>query len=117
MEDLWSLMCDFRNKMADSGEMDHKRQRQQKVWMWNQIRENIMVLFKEHPAIANKIGSYEQRVATGTVTPGYAADRLLAEFRNSLNVGEDSGMEEVKVEERTIDQQSERLLDKKKVFK
>ena len=107
--DLWSLMCDYQDKMAASGEMDSKRARQRKVWMWSQIRDNVLQLFRDNPAVREKLGTYEESVAKGQVTPGYAADRLLAEFKNTLVKAEN--------QTETIDRLTEQQLDREKVFK
>ena len=67
--------------MTGSGEMERKREHQHKVWMWNQISDSVMELFKEHPAVQASLERQEQLVAKGAVTPGQAADYLLKKFR------------------------------------
>ena len=77
-------MSEFQKRMLESGEMDRKREKQHKVWMWNQIREHIMILFKEHPSVRPKIARMEHLVSKGAVTSGFAADVLLQEFSRSF---------------------------------
>lgn len=84
LPELWEKIKEFREKSTESGSLERKRQRQQTVWMWNHIRDNIMSLFKKHPPIARKIPKYEHLVAKGAVTPGYAADLLLQDFATSI---------------------------------
>lgn len=80
--------------MSAAGELEHKRQKQQTIWMWNQIRENVMKLFKEHPSLVEKIPKYEHWVSKGAITPGFAADSLLEDFKNSVrNNVKDSNLE------------------------
>ena len=82
--ELWDRMSEFQKRMLESGEMERKRERQHKIWMWNHIRDNIMTLFKYHPAVKQQIPRLEILVAKGAVTPGYAADVLLQAFTKSL---------------------------------
>ena len=88
--------------MSESGDIEMKRRKQHTVWMWNHIHDNIMTLFKGHPMVAKKITKYENLVATGTVTPGYAADVLLQEFMKSVDLEhlEASKQEELAQEKR-----------------
>ena len=53
--------------------------------MWNHIKEATLQLFKEHPVIKAKIPKLEVLVAKSAITPGYAADILLQEFKNSFD--------------------------------
>ena len=55
------------------------------VWMWNHIKENIMMLFRQHPNIQPHIPELEHEVAKGTITPGFAADILLEKFSRTFN--------------------------------
>lgn len=83
--ELWEKMAEYKKRMLESGEMERKREKQHKVWMWNHIRDNIMTLFKHHPSIKQKIPRLEHMVGKGAITPGYAADVLLQEFTKSLS--------------------------------
>jgi LAO/AO transport system kinase len=58
--------------------------------MWNHIKDSILLLFREHPVVKAKIPKLEQLVAKSAITPGYAADVLLQEFKNSFNVKRES---------------------------
>ncbi|XP_069782444.1 methylmalonic aciduria type A protein, mitochondrial isoform X2 [Narcine bancroftii] len=78
--ELWEKMTEFHSTLVASGELQMKRKKQQKVWMWNMIRENVTEYFCNHPAIRNQIPSLEDKVVNGDVTPGLAADILLRTF-------------------------------------
>ena len=82
---LWTRMNDFRDRMIETGYLDATRERQHKIWMWNHIRENIMSLFRQHPQVQGKVSQLEKLVATGSLTPNYAADILLAQFMQSMD--------------------------------
>ncbi|XP_074651368.1 methylmalonic aciduria type A homolog, mitochondrial-like isoform X2 [Tubulanus polymorphus] len=77
---LWDIMEDYLEVMTTSGELVHKREKQRTIWMWNQIKDNILHLFQQHPAVRAKYSSLEEKVLSGVITPGFAADVLLKEF-------------------------------------
>lgn len=103
--ELWEDIDTFRKTVLDSGQLEMKRERQHKVnhvssfripgsdlcnllvsqvWMWNHIKEAVMQLFKEHPAVKAKIPKLEHLVSKSAITSGYAADILLQEFQKSF---------------------------------
>ncbi len=82
--ELWNKMEEFRDTMGASGHLEITRQKQHTVWMWNQIKDNIMKLFVRNPAVSAAVDKLEQQVSKGVITPGFAADILLQEFANSL---------------------------------
>lgn len=78
---MWDKMTEFRDFMLTSGEMLTKRQRQQKVWMWNVIQENMLDHFRSNLAVRDQIPILEEKVVTGILSPGLAADLLLKAFK------------------------------------
>ncbi|XP_078068395.1 methylmalonic aciduria type A protein, mitochondrial [Mustelus asterias] len=78
--ELWKKITEFRTSLLASGELQMKRQNQQKVWMWNMIKDNMTEYFCNHPAVRNQIPSLEDKVVSGDITPGLAADILLKAF-------------------------------------
>ncbi|XP_053559682.1 methylmalonic aciduria type A protein, mitochondrial [Bombina bombina] len=80
ISELWKKMLEFQNSMLISGELSVKRRSQQRVWMWNMIQENVLLHFKNHPAVKNQIPLLEERVCNGVLSPGHAADLLLKAF-------------------------------------
>lgn len=73
-------MCEFRETMSKTGDLERKRADQKKIWMWNYIKDNIMDLFRSHPVVREKISVMEDRVSHGVLTPGEAADMLMRDF-------------------------------------
>ncbi|XP_041056091.1 methylmalonic aciduria type A protein, mitochondrial isoform X2 [Carcharodon carcharias] len=78
--ELWEKIAEFRTSALASGELQIRRQKQQKVWMWNLIEENVTEYFCNHPAVSSQIPSLEDKVVSGDITPGLAADILLKAF-------------------------------------
>lgn len=79
--ELWEKMKEFRKVSLESGELEVKRMNQQKIWMWNHIRNEIIDIFKNHTRVKEEINSLEKYVSLGDITPGYAADTLLSLFK------------------------------------
>lgn len=75
-------MREFQDLMLTSGELTAKRQRQQKVWMWNLIQESVLEHFRTHPTIREQIPVMEKKVLSGAMSPGLAADVLLKTFKS-----------------------------------
>ncbi|TRZ20341.1 hypothetical protein HGM15179_006764 [Zosterops borbonicus] len=84
ISDMWDKMTEFRDLMLSSGELLAKRRKQQKVWMWNLIQENMLEHFRSHLAVKDKIPLLEEKVLRGVLSPGLAADLLLKAFKDGL---------------------------------
>ncbi|XP_065760654.1 methylmalonic aciduria type A protein, mitochondrial isoform X2 [Muntiacus reevesi] len=80
--EMWDKMKEFWEVMLVSGELAAKRQKQQKVWMWSLIQENVVEHFRTHPAVREQIPLLEERVLSGGLSPGLAADLLLKAFKS-----------------------------------
>ncbi|XP_044156985.1 methylmalonic aciduria type A protein, mitochondrial [Bufo gargarizans] len=81
--ELWKKMTEFQNNMLHSGELLARRRNQQKVWMWSLIQENVLLHFRNHPAVKDQIPLMEEQVLAGVLSPGHAADMLLRAFSES----------------------------------
>ncbi|KFV92184.1 hypothetical protein N327_03134, partial [Fulmarus glacialis] len=84
ISDMWDKMTEFRDLMLTSGELIAKRRKQQKVWMWNLIQENMLEHFRSHLAVKDKIPLLEEKVHSGDLSPGLAADLLLKAFKDGV---------------------------------
>ncbi|XP_063012803.1 methylmalonic aciduria type A protein, mitochondrial [Melospiza melodia melodia] len=84
VSELWDKMAEFRELALGSGELLARRRRQQKVWMWNLIQENVLQHFRTHLAVKDKIPLLEEKVLAGVLSPGLAADLLLKAFKDGL---------------------------------
>uniref|UniRef100_A0A8D0GZ86 Methylmalonic aciduria type A protein, mitochondrial n=1 Tax=Sphenodon punctatus TaxID=8508 RepID=A0A8D0GZ86_SPHPU len=83
ISDMWDKMTEFRDLMLRSSELIAKRRKQQKVWMWNVIQENMLDHFRSHLAVRDKIPLLEEKVLSGVLSPGLAADLLLKSFKEA----------------------------------
>ncbi|XP_032991097.1 methylmalonic aciduria type A protein, mitochondrial isoform X3 [Rhinolophus ferrumequinum] len=83
--EMWDKMKEFRDLMLASGELIARRQKQQKVWMWNLIQESVLEHFRTHPTVREQIPLLERKVLSGALSPGLAADLLLKAFKTKTN--------------------------------
>lgn len=83
--EMWDKMKEFRDLMLASGEMIARRQKQQKVWMWNLIQESVLEHFRMHPTVREQIPLLERKVLSGALSPGLAADLLLKAFKTETS--------------------------------
>ncbi|KAJ0033702.1 hypothetical protein NQD34_000809 [Periophthalmus magnuspinnatus] len=81
--EVWAKMELYRDTMLSSGELQARRQAQQRVWMWSLIQENVLSHFQTHPAVREALPRLEERVTRGAISPGLAADLLLKAFASS----------------------------------
>ncbi|KAM4834238.1 methylmalonic aciduria type A protein, mitochondrial isoform 2-T3 [Thomomys bottae] len=81
--EMWDKMKEFQDVMLSSGELAAKRRRQQKVWMWNLIQDNVLEHFRAHPTVREQIPLLESKVLSGALPPGLAADLLLETFQST----------------------------------
>jgi LAO/AO transport system kinase len=75
---FWSEVERYRRTMEASGEFVTRRRGQAEDWMWHLIDERLRAEFRTHPAVAATLAGTVAAVATGTLTPATAAERLLA---------------------------------------
>ncbi|KAM7140525.1 methylmalonic aciduria type A protein, mitochondrial isoform 4-T5 [Molossus nigricans] len=79
--EMWDKMREFQDLMFASGELTARRQKQQKIWMWNLIQESVLEHFRTHPTVRGQIPLLERKVLSGALSPGLAADLLLKAFK------------------------------------
>jgi len=80
LEELWNIVQAHRKAMADGGEFETNRRAQQSNWMWAQIEERLLETFRKHPHVAAQLAEVEAAIASGSLAPSLAADRLLQAF-------------------------------------
>lgn len=76
-------MTEFEKIMRSSGELEYRRRKQLTVWMWNYVREEVLLRFSNNPAVREVLPAIEKEVIEGAVTPGHAAEHLLKLFATS----------------------------------
>jgi LAO/AO transport system kinase len=80
LDEVWQRLVRHRDALEASGELEHKRSRQQVGWVWAIVRAGVLDELRAHPAVAALTPEVERAVLAGTLTPTMAAQRLLAAF-------------------------------------
>ncbi len=78
---VWEVVLEHREVLTASGELDVRRRRQARAWMWSLVEEGLHRAFRSHPQVAGKIDALERDVAGRKTTPAAAARALLDAFR------------------------------------
>ncbi|MDO6459863.1 methylmalonyl Co-A mutase-associated GTPase MeaB [Granulosicoccaceae sp. 1_MG-2023] len=81
LDNIWSLIGQFRSKLQESGEFDERRQRQQLDWMWAIIEQELISRMRNDPKVRAELADTEQAVADGRLPVRSAASKLLGIFR------------------------------------
>jgi len=80
--EIWDTICTFEERMVESGELQANRSHQSVSWMWTEIGEGLMDLFKADQVVAERMHVLEEDVAQGRMTPSAAAIELLHLFKS-----------------------------------
>jgi LAO/AO transport system kinase len=80
LPEIWEQIGEHRVALGATGEFDAKRREQRVRWMWSTIRDRLMLGLDDRPAVRDILPDLESAVAEDRMTPGYAAERVLAAF-------------------------------------
>jgi LAO/AO transport system kinase len=78
LPEIWTQINDHRAALGPSGEFDGKRRNQRIRWMWSTIRDRLMLSLDYNPVVSEILPELERAVADDRMTPGHAAERVLA---------------------------------------
>jgi LAO/AO transport system kinase len=78
LDALWEVLAEHRRVQQGSGAWEERRLRQRLRWMWAIVEQEAVRRVREHAGVREAAAALERAVAAQTMTPGAAADRLLA---------------------------------------
>jgi LAO/AO transport system kinase len=81
LPELWSRLEAHHAQLTASGALDRRREAQRVAWIWETARGTLLDRLHADPAVRAAAPDLEARVRAGTMTPGQAADAILAAFR------------------------------------
>ncbi|MEP4379112.1 MAG: methylmalonyl Co-A mutase-associated GTPase MeaB [Alphaproteobacteria bacterium] len=73
----------YRAQATAGGTLEERRAAQARRWMWGEVDEHLLVGFRRHPAVREKLESLERQVSDAEITPSAAAQSLLEAFRSA----------------------------------
>jgi LAO/AO transport system kinase len=77
IDTVWDSILQHRQRLEASGELTHKRARQQKTWLHNLVEDSLKDRFFAQPAVKTTLPKIERAVERGEITPTEGARRLL----------------------------------------
>jgi len=80
LAEIWDRVREHRTALSSSGEFDAKRRDQRVRWMWSTIRDRLMLALDHDRNVQEILPELERAVAEDRITPGYAAEQVLAAF-------------------------------------
>jgi LAO/AO transport system kinase len=83
LPELWTRLDAHHEHLARSGDLDRRREKQRVAWIWETARGTLLDRLQADPAVRSLAPDLEQQVRAGTMTPGQAADAVLAAFKAS----------------------------------
>lgn len=75
--DVWSMICEFRDIMTEAGELNRRRSKQNKDWMWKLVYELINLRLQHHSSARSLAEQMENRVVEDRTTPLLAAQGIV----------------------------------------
>jgi len=79
--EVWEMICDFKEKMTQSGEFDDKRKKQALDWFWSLVMDDLKEHFISSKNVQAMLPQIQEGVAKGITPPGMASKRLLELFK------------------------------------
>ena len=78
LQEVWEAVLSHRRALLASGDLERRRRRQRIDWTRALVRDGLLALVREDPAIRDLVAELERQVLAGTLTPVLAAERILA---------------------------------------
>lgn len=80
IDEIWSVIEDFRKQTTGSGVFESRRRSQTLDWLHAMLNEHLHALFLKHPSVVKALPKIEKSVADGKMPPTAAANQLIRIF-------------------------------------
>jgi LAO/AO transport system kinase len=80
LPEIWDLAEKHEQTLRDSGELDRRRRDQRVSWMWALVRDQLLDRLRDSGPVRDLTPDLEASVRAGSLTPGLAAQQLVAAF-------------------------------------
>ncbi len=80
IESAWEAVCQFRHALTDAGQFDRLRADQARAWLWQELREGLLLAFQDEPGVRARLAQLEAAVVAGEQPAPAAARDLLTHF-------------------------------------
>ncbi|GAB4225491.1 MAG: methylmalonyl Co-A mutase-associated GTPase MeaB [Methyloligellaceae bacterium] len=75
---LWEKICEHREKLTATGELQAKRQEQAVKWMHDMLEERLKAQLRSDKRVAARLKALEEEVRAGRTTPALAVSEIAA---------------------------------------
>ena len=80
IEPLWQQVDEYHARLRASGELERRRARQARDWMWSEAADALVDALRTDPAVRELLPALQAQVEAGSLPPTVAAERLVAAF-------------------------------------
>jgi LAO/AO transport system kinase len=83
VEEVWSVIEDFKAQQIENNWFHIRRKNQSKTWLMEQVNYSLKTLFTQHPLVAKNLNSITEKVVSGTLSPYAGSSQLIDLFNQS----------------------------------
>jgi len=83
IDELWQMVGQHRAALEAGGELEDRRRKQNREWMWSLVEQGLRLAIDADPDVAGRVVEFEEDVQAQKRTPAAAAQELLAIFQRS----------------------------------
>jgi LAO/AO transport system kinase len=80
LDEVWRSLSNLIEARRANGEFDRRRQAQRVTWMWALVRDEMLSRLRDDQRVNALADELEHEVRDGSLTPGFAANRLVQTF-------------------------------------
>jgi LAO/AO transport system kinase len=79
--EVWDRILAHRRTLQESGELERRRHRQDRAWLWSLVEDGLRGAFRAHPEVSRRLPEVERAVEANEISAPRAARELLELFR------------------------------------
>ena len=80
IQEIWSVIEDFRKNTAESGVFEQRRRNQTLDWVYSMVEEHLLTSFFNHAGVEGVRAQVERAVLDGHMPPTVAVQKLIKRF-------------------------------------
>ncbi|KAF9581114.1 hypothetical protein BGW38_001988 [Lunasporangiospora selenospora] len=84
IQNAWETMKEYFDIMESTGELQKKRGEQRQIWMWRQVKSELMDLLNEDTQVRSMSKELEVKVLRNEMMSGAAAHLIVEKFMKSM---------------------------------
>jgi LAO/AO transport system kinase len=77
LDEIWSRLVEYREKLTASGELQEKRRNQRVHFMWSMLQDRLLSDLKAHPSVVAELPRIQSDLYEGRLTVTLAVEEIL----------------------------------------